>query len=792
VSVAAPTLTWEQYQALPPAQRRRPLTPAEYAALTKQQRIAGGLEDDDRGAPADFNGPVFPNPTHIQPRLDTDPAIPPTRLPEGVSFQKGNWSGAPPMDLSNPATADVVPTMGREVGADFSGAKNSDHSVSSTTTVPMFSPDGTLGDIPYEQMQAARAAGAKPGVSIKAPDGSLGVVPADRYQDAMKAGGTVVPIKDQETQHPGFWSTLASDFGAMGKSILNAGPEGSDLSHMSEDTAYMERLKAEGHSLPYRALMSLTPRSMRESAEQGDVGGVAAHAVVPATVVAAGPLAAEADLGALATRVKPAIAKVGNAATAVGESLDPDVVGLASPRAAHGLRLAAKIGKVATKLGTETAPEAGELDATAENRDFAGEPPPKPAKVLDATGENKPFAGGMDEYVPPRPKAPRTIVTNPATGRPEFSDVVAAKQAAPPETKGEPAPVETKAVTTAGGMDEYVPPRPKAPRTIVTNPATGAGIPRTLSGDSALRQVLTGQDTPNLMKIAKSRGINVTQESQLKPSLAGPRLISKIIDDFSPEELDNLGASYLENTRMGRHNFGDIGAEANKTLSMQTYFPDVNVPLATTLRTQKAITAAGATKLTPIENLPAQIKASPAANPAPRTIVTDPSTGHPELSDVIAAKGQPAATGEDLTQQLQASLDSVRARKAAAAAGKSPGGASGSTATVPGQGETPRFVYRARDPGESGVPLTQEHAQATSDLNQAMKYAEPGQRGEGWGQVVRIDLSKLEPKDFVVKTHPDGMKWVQFKRPLTEDEVTPFAGQAAGAKQNVNPVQVGQ
>src|ERR1039458_8620285 len=75
----------------------------------------------------------------------------------------------------------------------------------------MFSPDGTLGDIPYEQMKAALAAGAKPGVSIKAPDGSLGVVPADRYQDAAKAGATIVPIKDQETQHPGFWANAADD-----------------------------------------------------------------------------------------------------------------------------------------------------------------------------------------------------------------------------------------------------------------------------------------------------------------------------------------------------------------------------------------------------------------------------------------------------------------------------------------------------------------------------------------------------------------------------------------------------
>jgi hypothetical protein len=98
------------------------------------------------------------------------------------------------------------------------------------------------------------------------------------------------------------------------------------------------------------------------------------------------------------------------------------------------------------------------------------------------------------------------------------------------------------------------------------------------------------------------------------------------------------------------------------------------------------------------------------------------------------------------------------------------------------QGNAPRFVYRARDVGEQGVPLTQNHAQATSDVNQALEYAQPGQRGNDWGQVVRIDLSKLSPSDYVIKRHPDGMQWVQFKRPLGENEVEVYAGKGAGAK----------
>jgi hypothetical protein len=160
-------------------------------------------------------------------------------------------------------------------------------------------------------------------------------------------------------------------------------------------------------------------------------------------------------------------------------------------------------------------------------------------------------------------------------------------------------------------------------------PVPGAGIPRTLSGESALRQVLTGQDNANLLKIAKSRGINIAQESQLKPGVADSRLINKIVDDFSDDELENLRSTYLENTRMGRHDFGEIGPEAWKTMGLQTYFPDVKVSAATLKRTQSAIAAASKSA---------------------------PDTAAPS-----------AAGDDDLLKQLQESLRKVQQRKQATA-----------------------------------------------------------------------------------------------------------------------------
>jgi hypothetical protein len=122
------------------------------------------------------------------------------------------------------------------------------------------------------------------------------------------------------------------------------------------------------------------------------------------------------------------------------------------------------------------------------------------------------------------------------------------------------------------------------------------------------------------------------------------------------------------------------------------------------------------------------------------------------------ATPQDVAPGQDLTPALKDSLKNVMSLPKDAA------------------GKPIRYVYRARDVGEEGVPLTNEHASATSDAAQAKQYAKAGQRSQQAGQVVRIDLSKLSPKDYVVKQHPDGPLWIQFTRPLTESEVSHYAG----------------
>lgn len=340
--------------------------------------------------------------------------------------------------------------------------------MSTSATIPVFDPQGVLRDVPEGQLAAAVKSGGMPAVKFEAPDKSIRFVPATRYQEAYKAGGTILPLAEQDVKHPGFWSTLYSDAKEIGKSVLNAGPTAGSGDQISRDAAYQEKLIQEGHGIPYRALMSLTPDSMRESAEAGDVGGVAGHTVATAGTMAS-PLAADAA-SAAASRGASAVKAVAQAASPVVKTVAskvPEAAGTAAGvYAGHatgipgaewagaqiGRDLGARLAKVFAKSPKEFA---AELDATGENKPFAGgmdEWTPKRTGELDATAENKPFAGGMDEasssvpkrFTPPAEAAPAsTAVPTPAQpgAAGQLAESVAKKPANTPVPKSSiPAP----------------------------------------------------------------------------------------------------------------------------------------------------------------------------------------------------------------------------------------------------------------------------------------------------------------------------------------------------------------
>lgn len=194
-----------------------------------------------------------------------------------------------------------------------------------------------------------------------------------------------------------------------------------------------------------------------EQLSKGDIaGGIGRTLGVAAPVLASSPQAAAAKdtatsavsdaASAAAGKVKPGLAKVGNVATAIGDSLDPDLVGIVSPRAAHMLRVAAKTGKAASKLSAApevVAPEAAaELDATADAPAYAGErtppateteaPPAQLPEGFQSVAQAPPGSANNPFQVPPRVEAPPAEVPAAASSQESPAAIAAPDPAAPP------------------------------------------------------------------------------------------------------------------------------------------------------------------------------------------------------------------------------------------------------------------------------------------------------------------------------------------------------------------------
>lgn len=177
-----------------------------------------------------------------------------------------------------------------------------------------------------------------------------------------------------------------------------------------------------------------------EQLSQGDYAGGAGRTLGVGTGIVAGAKAPEIVEGAgnaaaaAGSAAKPVVA---SAARTASDIVDPELTGVVSPRLAHLQRV---LGKAADAMQKKPSVPvaAAELDATGENKPFAGgmdEYIPKKFSELDATGENKPFAGGMDEAIPAKasPTAAPSAPPTPAASAAE--SVVIPQRAAPPVPK---------------------------------------------------------------------------------------------------------------------------------------------------------------------------------------------------------------------------------------------------------------------------------------------------------------------------------------------------------------------
>lgn len=94
-------------------------------------------------------------------------------------------------------------------------------------TVTIIAPDGTPGDIPAANAQAAINAGGRMGVHVYAPDGTPGYVPVDQLAGALKAGGTInqanVPDANPGTPQGGIVNSGMRLLSGAGGALVDAG-----------------------------------------------------------------------------------------------------------------------------------------------------------------------------------------------------------------------------------------------------------------------------------------------------------------------------------------------------------------------------------------------------------------------------------------------------------------------------------------------------------------------------------------------------------------------------------------
>lgn len=204
------------------------------------------------------------------------------------------------------------------------------------STVPMFDDQGTLRDVPYDRMKEVTQHGFKPAVRFQFDgdnndDGTpkTRYVPADKMKEAAaQPNAKMLPIQDQDIAHPGWGHYLSDLAGLLHPAALNPYP-GMGLEQKQEAAQQSlqqdQSRQAAGYSLPYRALAPVAQAvgtnvpGMEQSAKEGDVQGVYAHAAAGATVAAA-PLIAEGAIragAATADAVPGALSATADAAKTV-------------------------------------------------------------------------------------------------------------------------------------------------------------------------------------------------------------------------------------------------------------------------------------------------------------------------------------------------------------------------------------------------------------------------------------------------------------------------------------------
>lgn len=290
--------------------------------------------------------------------------------------------------------------------------------MASSPVVPMYAPDGTLGDIPYDQMSAALRAGGKLGVHMKAPDGTEGVVPAERVQDAAKAGGKIIPFDLSEAKpERGTWQTFKDDITSIFSGMntdesWRKGKVGAAVAEREEAKQVAESRKTAGYDLAYRTAAPVAEafgtnvQGMEQAAKEGYSDAVIGH-MLAGQALATAPLATEGLLkggGAVVRSAETAKNAIGTALRTETGALKPAVKATSSlAKLFGGPEIAEAV--IPDRPGAATMAERRAVPVSKSPTPGGYKGPPKEAKITPQ----------VPQIVPPEAGAPTVQVSE---GRP--------------------------------------------------------------------------------------------------------------------------------------------------------------------------------------------------------------------------------------------------------------------------------------------------------------------------------------------------------------------------------------
>jgi hypothetical protein len=516
--------------------------------------------------------------------------------------------------------------------------------MSNAQLIPMIAPDGTVGEIPSDKVTEALAKQFRLGVKLQAPSGEIGIIPRDKLVQAVQTPGMHV------LQDSAMYATRTDDprAPAPGQPGSKEDPYGfKDIGDTATNLVKGAAKNAYQISAPGVAASLATKNHPEVAAKLPEaLQPTPAKDLQDQIMVNALPMMVGAEeLPRTSTAPK---------AAAVAETAAKK----APPSVAEGIayRLAKRVpylGK-AIKFGELVSAIADEIKGKQEAPPAAA-PPPAPAPQMH--GPTNPELWGKDVRTPDLPPAVDVIAANPGelARQQAIGKRSTVTHVLPSQNRGLALPGETAAAPPQGGLRpemaqsrrEFIQQKQDAGKLVSpdeknfadaydkrSTPATTSTVPRTPAGESVLNQVLTSLDNQWLMKIARSRGINISQEVQLKPGVANTRLIGKIMADFTPDELENARNTGIEVSRFKRapQDFADedLAREAWHVKVLQTYFPDVKIPAAALKRVAATVEAP---------------KPAKAAVKAPEET--------PEISD------------EALSDLMKQSIEQIKKRKAA-------------------------------------------------------------------------------------------------------------------------------